>query len=239
MLVGPWPLAGRRVLVTAGGTVERIDPVRYITNDSSGKMGFAIAEAARDRGAEVTLVCGKTDAVVPGGVHVVKVDSAEQMYDEVMARLPQTDIVVKSAAVADYRPKHREEHKIKKTSDTLTLELVRNPDILQAIGEWKEGHQGKSKLFVIGFAAETENVERHAQDKLIRKKCDLIVANNVAEAGAGFGTETNIVSVYSPDGLVEHIPQMTKRAVADRLWDLAATRMKDPIDQRNEKGTEQ
>jgi phosphopantothenoylcysteine decarboxylase/phosphopantothenate--cysteine ligase len=239
MLVGPWPLAGQRVLVTAGGTVERIDPVRYITNDSSGKMGFAIAEAARDQGADVTLVCGKTEAAVPGGVHVVKVDSAEQMFDEVMARLPQTDIVVKAAAVADYRPKHREEHKIKKTSEIMTLELVRNPDILQAIGEWKAGNEGMSKLFVIGFAAETKDVERHALDKLNRKKCDLIVANNVAEAGAGFGTETNIVSVYSPDGLVEHIPQMAKRAVAERLWDLAATKMKDSIDQRNTKGTEQ
>lgn len=239
MLVGPRPLAGKRVLVTAGGTVERIDPVRYITNDSSGKMGFAIAEAARDRGAEVTLVCGKTDVAVPNGVNIVKVESALQMYDEVMARLPQIDAVVKAAAVADYRPAHREEHKIKKKSEALTLELIRNPDILQAVGAWKEGHRDKSRVFVIGFAAETMEVEKHARDKLARKKCDLIVANNVSQEGAGFGKETNIVSVYDQQGLVEHIPQMTKRAVAERLWELAASRMNSSAEHGDEKGTKE
>ncbi len=238
MLAGPKPLAGRRVLVTAGGTVERIDPVRYITNDSSGKMGFAVAETARDRGAEVTLVCGRTDAEIPNGVHVVKVDSAMQMYDAVMARLPVTDVVVKAAAVADYRPARREEHKIKKTTESLNLELVRNPDILLAVGEWKSGQADKSKLFVIGFAAETMEVEKQALDKLNRKKCDLIVANNVAIAGAGFGSETNIVSVYGPQGLVEEIPQMTKRAVAERLWDLAEPRMNHPRNYGDGNGTE-
>jgi phosphopantothenoylcysteine decarboxylase/phosphopantothenate--cysteine ligase len=225
MLIGPRPLSGKRVLVTAGGTVERIDPVRYITNDSSGKMGFAIAEAARDRGAEVTLVCGRTDVSAPHGMTVVKVESALQMFDEVMARLSQTDIVVKAAAVADYRPIHQEEHKIKKKSDLLTLELKRNPDILQAIGDWHLQAENKGKLFVIGFAAETTDVERHAQEKLNRKKCDLIVANNVASEGAGFSIDTNIVSVYSAQGLVEHMPQLTKKAVAERLWELAAAQM--------------
>jgi len=218
MLAAPKPLAGQRVLVTAGGTVERIDPVRYITNDSSGKMGFAIAEAARDRGAEVTLVCGRTETPPPNGVRVVKAESAADMHEAVMERLAETDIVFKAAAVADYRPLHRATQKMKKTSDRLSLELVRNPDILQAIGEWKQTNGGKP--FVVGFAAETTDVEKHAMDKLNRKKCDLIVANNVAEAGAGFGSETNIVSVYGPGGIVEHVPQMTKKAVAERLLDI-------------------
>ncbi|MCD9023255.1 bifunctional phosphopantothenoylcysteine decarboxylase/phosphopantothenate--cysteine ligase CoaBC [Cohnella silvisoli] len=237
MLVGPKPLSGKRVLVTAGGTVERIDPVRYITNDSSGKMGFAIAEAARDRGAEVTLVCGRTDGEAPNGVHIVKVNSARQMYDAVMASVPNMDFVVKAAAVADYRPMHQEAHKMKKTSEAITLELVRNPDILQAIGDWRAIQPDSGKPFVIGFAAETMDVEKHALDKLNRKKCDLIVANNVAESGAGFGTETNIVSVYGPQGLVEQIPQMPKRAVAERLWDLAEIRMNVTNAQGDGKGT--
>ncbi|BBI34531.1 bifunctional phosphopantothenoylcysteine decarboxylase/phosphopantothenate--cysteine ligase CoaBC [Cohnella abietis] len=237
MLVGPKPLQGKRVLVTAGGTIERIDPVRYITNDSSGKMGFAIAEAARNRGAEVTLICGRTDAAAPNGMRIVRVDSALQMYDAVMSNLPNTDVIVKAAAVADYRPLHQEEHKMKKTSEALTLELTRNPDILQAVGDWNADQLDADKLFVIGFAAETMDVEKHALDKLNRKKCDLIVANNVAAAGAGFGTETNIVSVYASEGLVEHIPQMTKKAVAERLWDIAQARMNRLNDQGDEKGT--
>ncbi|TFE31840.1 bifunctional phosphopantothenoylcysteine decarboxylase/phosphopantothenate--cysteine ligase CoaBC [Cohnella luojiensis] len=238
MLAGPKPLSGQRLVVTAGGTVERIDPVRYITNDSSGKMGFAIAEAARDRGAEVTLICGKTEAPVPNGVLVVKVDSAIQMHDEVMKRLPDADIVVKAAAVADYRPLHRAEHKMKKTSESLTLELVRNPDILQAVGEWKSGQPLKDKPFVVGFAAETTDVEKHAMDKLNRKKCDLIVANDITEAGAGFGTETNIVTVYGAEGPVEQLPQMIKRAVAERLMDIVLSRMNRGKEQASRKGTE-
>jgi len=239
MLIGPKSLQGKHVLVTAGGTLERIDPVRYITNDSSGKMGFAIAEAARERGAEVTLICGKTEAAVPHGMTIVKVDSAQQMYDAVMERLSGTDLVVKAAAVADYRPLNQAMQKIKKSSDKLTLELVRNPDILQAIGEWRAVQEEKHKLFVMGFAAETTDVEKHAMDKLNRKKCNLIVANDVTAAGAGFGTETNIVSVYGPQGIVERLPQMSKRAVAERLLDLAEAGMNRLIDQVNGKETEQ
>ena len=220
MLIGPKPLAGRQVLVTAGGTIERIDPVRYITNDSSGKMGFAIAEAARDRGADVTLVCGRTDAAPPNGVRVVRVDTALRMRDEVMSRLPETDIVVKAAAVADYRPANPAEQKIKKSADAMTLELVRNPDILQEIGEWKAARGGAGKPFVVGFAAETTDVEKHARDKLARKKCDLIVANDVSEEGSGFGSETNVVTVFGRDGSAERLPRMTKRAVAERLLDI-------------------
>ncbi|WP_123039960.1 bifunctional phosphopantothenoylcysteine decarboxylase/phosphopantothenate--cysteine ligase CoaBC [Cohnella candidum] len=224
-LTGPRPLAGRKVLVTAGGTVERIDPVRYITNDSSGKMGFALAEAARDYGAEVTLICAKTDEKPPGGVEVVRVQSAADMHEAVLRRLGAVDAVVKAAAVADYRPAVRHDAKIKKSGETLTLELVRNPDILQAIGEWKEAHPGERAPFTIGFAAETGDLEKYATDKLARKKCDLIVANDVSQPGAGFGTDTNIASVFGPEGLVESIPLSAKRQVAERIWQLAAERM--------------
>jgi phosphopantothenoylcysteine decarboxylase / phosphopantothenate---cysteine ligase len=237
MLVGPKPLLGKRVLITAGGTVERIDPVRYITNDSSGKMGFAIAEAARDRGAEVTLVCGKTDGATPNGIRIMKVDSAIQMFDAVMARLPDMDAVVMAAAVADYRPAHRAEHKLKKTSEAVTLELIRNPDILQAIGEWRVGLPDKSRPFVIGFAAETMDIEKHALDKLNRKKCDLIVANDVTEEGAGFGTESNIVSLYGVQGLIEKIPLTSKREIAERLWNRAEAFMNRPTITGDGKGT--
>lgn len=225
MLSGPRQLAGKRVLITAGGTLERIDPVRYITNDSSGKMGFAFAEAARDWGAQVTLVYGKTDGAPPAGVDAIRVESAEQMKEAVLSRLSGTDIVIKAAAVADYRPEHREEHKIKKKAESLTLSLVRNPDILQAIGEWREGRASGAVPVVIGFAAETMELERNALDKLNRKKCDFIVANNVTQAGAGFGTDTNIVSVYGADGYAEHLPQMTKKAVAQRVLELARTKL--------------
>lgn len=225
MLAGPKPLAGRRVLITAGGTLERIDPVRYITNDSSGKMGYAFAEAARDWGAEVTLVYGKTDGVPPPGVQAVRVESAEQMKEAVMSRVSGMDIVIKSAAVADYRPLHQEEHKIKKKSETLTLELVRNPDILQTIGEWRETQAGKRVPVVIGFAAETMELERNALDKLNRKKCDYIVANNVTQTGAGFGTDTNIVSIYGTGGFAEHLPQLSKKAVAQRVLELAKAKI--------------
>lgn len=212
-------LAGRRVLVTAGGTVERIDPVRYLTNDSSGKMGVAFAQAALTMGAEVTLVGGSMSVAPPAGAAYVPVRSAQQMYDAVMERLDGFDVVVKAAAVADYRPAEALGHKMKKTEDVLTLQLVKNPDILQAIGERKSGQ------FVIGFAAETTDVERHAMEKLRRKRCDLIVANDVSAEGAGFGTDTNIMTVYDADGEVERLPIMLKSDAARRVLQLAAGRM--------------
>ena len=226
MLAGGRPLAGRRVLVTAGGTVERIDPVRYITNDSSGKMGFALAEAARFLGAEVTLVSGRTEGTPPAGVTVIRAESALEMHEAVMERLPHTDFVAKAAAVADYRPAVRARSKMKKDAERLTLELVRNPDILQAVGEWTASRRaaGEPAPFVIGFAAETGDLERHAMEKLRRKKCDLIVANDVSAEGAGFGADTNIVSIYDAGGLVEALPMISKRAVAERIWRLAASR---------------
>lgn len=213
------PLSGRRVLVTAGGTVERIDPVRYLTNDSSGKMGFAAAEAARDLGAEVTVVAGRTTAHVPAGVELVRVESALQMMDAVMERLDSMDAIIKAAAVADYRPAQPSERKIKKKDEQLTIALVKNPDILLEIGRRKK-HQ-----IVVGFAAETDHTEVHAREKLERKNCDLLVANDVTREGAGFSTDTNIITIYGRDGLELELPLMSKREAAERLMRLVAERL--------------
>ncbi|UFJ41983.1 bifunctional phosphopantothenoylcysteine decarboxylase/phosphopantothenate--cysteine ligase CoaBC [Brevibacillus humidisoli] len=208
-------LAGVRVLVTAGPTREKIDPVRYISNHSSGKMGYAIAEAARDRGAEVTLVSGPVALPRPSGITYIAVESVQQMYDAVMAHLPESDIVVKAAAVSDYRPAVTHTHKVKKGEDGLTLQLEKAPDILQAVGERK--HPGQ---FVVGFAAETQDLARHATDKLRRKNADLIVGNNVLAEGAGMGTDTNLVTFFSADGGIFEQPLMSKRQVAEKLFDL-------------------
>jgi len=212
-------LAGKQVLVTAGGTVERLDPVRYLTNDSSGKMGFAIAEAAAIRGADVTIVAAKTTAAAPEGIRVVRVESAEEMLEAVLARYEEADIVVKAAAVADYRPVLRASSKIKKKDEQLVVELERTTDILKTLGERKKGQ------FLIGFAAETEQVEAYALDKLKRKNCDLIVANDVTTEGAGFNGDTNIVQVFGSEGLVSSLPLMSKREVADQLLSLVIDRM--------------
>jgi phosphopantothenoylcysteine decarboxylase/phosphopantothenate--cysteine ligase len=216
------PLLGKKVLVTAGGTKERIDPVRFLSNDSSGKMGFALAEAAREMGAEVTLIYGSTTAAIPVGVELISIDSAQDMLDAVMTKFPEIDVVIKAAAVADYRPIEISEQKIKKTEDTLSLSLVKNTDILHLIGERKT-HQ-----FIVGFAAETEALEANAMAKLQRKKCDLIVANDVTRDGAGFGTDTNIIQIYDRNGLVEALPIMDKSAAAKRLLTLIAERISIP-----------
>ncbi|MBD2862633.1 bifunctional phosphopantothenoylcysteine decarboxylase/phosphopantothenate--cysteine ligase CoaBC [Paenibacillus oceani] len=213
------PLSGLKVIVTAGGTVERIDPVRYITNDSSGKMGYAIAETAKRMGADVTVVTGKATAALPAGVKVVHVESTADMMNAVLSRFEDADIVIKAAAPSDYRPALRSDKKIKKKDETMTLELVKNPDILQTLG------QRKAKQFLVGFAAETDNGEQYAMDKLARKNCDLLVLNDVTVPGAGFGTDTNIVSVYDKDGLVESLPQMSKLDVAQNLLSLVALRL--------------
>ncbi|XOJ00825.1 bifunctional phosphopantothenoylcysteine decarboxylase/phosphopantothenate--cysteine ligase CoaBC [Paenibacillus polymyxa] len=212
-------LQGKKVVVTAGGTIERIDPVRYITNDSSGKMGFAIAAAARDLGADVKLVMGNTQAKPPENVELIPVQSAQDMYEAVTREWNDADIVVKAAAVADYRPKEVYTEKIKKKGDTLSLELVKNIDILETLGKQKT-HQ-----FLIGFAAETQSVEMYAREKLERKNCDLIVANDVTRTGAGFGTDTNAVHIYDREGLVEELPVMAKDEVAHRLLRIAAERI--------------
>lgn len=212
-------LHGKKVLVTAGGTIERIDPVRYITNDSSGKMGFAIALAAQQMGAEVHLIVGRTDVKPPEGILTIPVESAQDMYEEVMKHWTSSDLVVKAAAVADYRPANVAANKIKKSGDTMTLELVKTRDILQELG------QKKTKQFLIGFAAESNNVEAYAQDNLARKNCDLLVANDITAEGAGFRTDTNIVQIYDREGLVKKLPVMSKQEVAVELLTIAAERM--------------
>lgn len=202
------PLAGERVLVTAGPTREEIDPVRYISNHSSGKMGYAIARAARLRGAEVTLVTGPTAIAPPFGVRVVRVESALQMRDAVLERLADTDIVIKAAAVADYRPKLRADMKVKKTAASLAVELEKNPDILAELGACKEGR------LLVGFAAETQDLVANASAKLKGKNLDLIVANDVSQEGAGFNVDTNIVKLLFRDGRVEELPIMGKDQLA-------------------------
>ena len=206
-------LCGKKVLVTAGGTREAIDPVRYIGNRSSGKMGYAVATAALARGAKVTLVSTVT-LPSPGGAEVINVESAEEMRQAVLARFEEADIVIKAAAVADFRPAVMAERKIKKGSDeVLTLVLQRNPDILQELGQRKSGQ------FLVGFAAETHDLEAYAKEKIAKKNLDMIVANDVTAAGAGFGTETNIVKFLYPDGSLTELKCMPKRAVADKLLD--------------------
>jgi phosphopantothenoylcysteine decarboxylase/phosphopantothenate--cysteine ligase len=215
-------LAGRTVLVTAGPTREEIDPVRFLSNYSSGKMGFAIARSARDRGARVILVTGPVSLADPVGVETLRVTSAQQMYDAVMTRVEEADLVIKAAAVADFRPLRRNAQKIKKGAATsMLIELERNPDILAELGR----HKGSRIL--IGFAAETEELLAHATHKLRSKKLDLIVANDVSQEGAGFDGDSNIVRFIDADGEVEELPRMSKSAVAGRLLDRALKLLSD------------
>ena len=205
-------LEGLKVLVTAGPTVERIDPVRYLTNDSSGKMGYAIAEAAHQRGAEVTLVSGPVHIPAPAGVNVVPVTSTVSVYDFMMERCEQQDIIIQAAAPADYRVEHVADQKIKKQSgEPFVLTLVENPDIARAVGQRKKDGQ-----ILVGFAAETQNVMENAQSKLAKKNLDLIVANDVTAEGAGFGIDTNIVTLITRDNTLA-LPKMSKRDVADQI----------------------
>jgi phosphopantothenoylcysteine decarboxylase / phosphopantothenate---cysteine ligase len=211
-------LAGRRVLLTAGPTFEDIDPVRYIGNRSSGRMGFAVAMAARSAGAEVTLVAGPVALPTPAGVRRIDVRSAAAMREAVLAALPGQDVYIGTAAVADYRPTEVLCSKRKKSTDDWQLALVRNPDILAEVA------QAQPRPFVVGFAAETDEVERHARDKLVRKQLDMIAANRVGQAGCGFEAAENALSVYW-DGGGEEIPQADKAEVAARLVALIARRM--------------
>ncbi len=188
-------LAGKHVLVTAGATRESIDPVRFITNHSSGKMGFALARAAMLRGADVTVVAAHTDVEPPMFVNVVKVQSAEDMFNAVKEHLEESDIVIKAAAVADYTPVTVADNKIKKSDGDMVIELKRTTDILKYIGEHKRAGQ-----VVCGFSMETENVIENSWKKLTKKNCDMICANSIKKAGAGFGTDTNIITMITPDG---------------------------------------
>lgn len=203
-------LDGKRVLITAGPTREAIDPVRYISNHSSGKMGFALAQAAVDAGAQVTLIAGPVALRTPERVTRVDVESAQQMFDAAMARIAECDVFIAAAAVADYRPVQVVSEKIKKQNAELTLTLVRNPDIVATVA------QCRPKPFTVGFAAETQNVREYARDKLERKNLDLIVANNVAEPGIGFNSDNNAVTVLWRSGELE-IGERSKTLLAREL----------------------
>lgn len=207
-------LEGLKILVTAGATKERLDPVRYMTNDSSGKMGFAIAEAARDRGAEVTAVYGSVTATVPEGIRRIQIESAQELYDTMMHETPDQDIIIQAAAVCDYRFEKTSTSKIKKAEgESLTLTLKENPDVAKAVGAIK-----KKRQTLVGFAAETDNVRKNAAEKLKKKNLDMIVANDVTLPGAGFNVDTNIAALITKDGTEEQ-PLQTKRELAEKILD--------------------
>lgn len=207
-------LAGRKVLVTAGPTQEALDPVRFLTNHSSGKMGYAVAARAAKRGAETTLVSGPTALDAPIGVTRVDVISAREMHDAVVSRAEQQDFIVKAAAVGDYRPAETADEKLKKGEGDMTIPLVRNPDILAELGRRKRPGQ-----LLCGFAMETQNLLENAEKKLKGKNCDLLVANSLRDAGAGFGGDTNIATLLFADGRQETAPLMGKDALADLILD--------------------
>jgi phosphopantothenoylcysteine decarboxylase/phosphopantothenate--cysteine ligase len=202
---------GETVLITAGPTREKIDPVRYLTNRSSGRMGYALAEAAVRRGARVLLVSGPTSLTPPGAAEVTRVESTEEMRNAVLQFLPQSSIVIKTAAVADYRPKSTAGHKIKRKGP-MTLELEATPDIL------KELSSKKTSQIIVGFAAETENVLENARQKLLAKNLDAIVVNDVSREGIGFDSDRNAVTIITRDDVVE-VPETTKWEVAQRVLD--------------------
>ena len=215
------PLAGLKLMLTAGPTREALDPVRFLSNHSSGKMGFALAEAAIALGAEVTLVSGPVTLSTPLGVKRIDVESAKQMQAAVMQDIAQQQIFIACAAVADYAPKRVAEHKIKKTdTDTLVIELTKNPDIVASVAALFD------KPFTVGFAAETQDIEIYAQDKLKRKNLDMIAANNVALAGQGFNSDHNALSVFWPNGQLD-LPLTTKAQLAHHLLTLIAERYYD------------
>jgi phosphopantothenoylcysteine decarboxylase/phosphopantothenate--cysteine ligase len=206
-------LGGEVVLVTAGPTHEPLDPIRYLTNRSSGKMGYAIAEEAADRGARTILVSGPTGLTPPKGVETIRIETALQMRTAVLEHLPEATVVIKAAAVSDYRLVQPADFKVKKEEQSLTLKLVPNPDILKEIGAQKGGR------ILVGFAAETGDLLRQAERKLKEKNLDLIVANDVSQEGAGFSHDTNAVVILDQDGGVEELPLLPKRTVARRILD--------------------
>ena len=207
-------MQGLKLLVTAAGTREPIDPVRYIGNRSSGKMGYAIAEAAARLGAEVTLISGPSALQPPAGVEFFGVEAAREMRQLVQERFPACDIVIKAAAVADYRVKNVSDQKIKKNDAELTLVLEKNPDILKELGEMKQPHQT-----LVGFAAETQNLLQYAKGKLEKKNLDMIVANDVSKPQAGFNVDTNLIKLLKRDGSIEELPLMSKKELAYIILD--------------------
>ncbi|MCP3739040.1 bifunctional phosphopantothenoylcysteine decarboxylase/phosphopantothenate--cysteine ligase CoaBC [Rossellomorea sp. BNER] len=214
-------LDGKKILITAGPTREMVDPVRFFSNRSSGKMGYALAEMASKLGAEVTLVSGPVDIKPPQGVDLVKVTSAEEMFEQVTSRFEKYDVVIKSAAVADYRPSQTFTKKMKKQEGSLMLEMERTQDILKTLGKRKRNQ------YLVGFAAETNNIEDYAKAKLESKNADMIIANNVTTEGAGFGTDTNIVTLFKRDGYKRELPLNSKKEIAKEILIEVANSLKE------------
>ena len=219
-------LTGRNVVVTAGGTQEPIDPVRYISNRSSGKMGHALAEAARDRGADVTLITAHTSLPEPTGVNVIRVDTAEEMRQAVQNAAPKANALIMAAAVADYRPIRAAKDKIKKGKAGLTLELEQTPDILGRV---------KGNFIKVGFAAESSSLVENAKKKVEQKRLDFIVANDITARDSGFGTDTNRVTIIDCKGKIDRLPLLAKREVAERILDKVAALLPRPKSRRPKK----
>ena len=209
-------LAGKKVCVSAGPTREAIDPVRYISNNSTGKMGVEIAKMAAYRGAKVSLVMGPSNVFVPDFINRIDIKSAEDMYEEIMKISDSQDIIIKAAAVADYTPANYSDEKIKKKDGDLSIELSRTKDILKELGERKENNP--KKQFICGFSMETENMEENSKNKLAKKNADMIVANNVKVEGAGFGTDTNVVTIITKDKEIR-LDKLSKTEVAEKIFD--------------------
>lgn len=212
-ILAPKDLKGEKILVTAGSTREPIDPVRFISNRSSGKMGYALAQAAQLRGAEVTLITGPTNIAPPAEVVTIPVQTASQMFEETIKRYKAMDTVIMAAAVSDFRPARISPKKIKKDQGSLTLSLIKNPDILENMG------REKGSTFLAGFAAETDDVLNNATKKVKAKSLDLMVANDVTKPGAGFECDTNIVTLLTPDGKSEALPKLSKTQIAHKILD--------------------
>lgn len=209
-------LVGKKVCVSAGPTREAIDPVRYISNNSTGKMGVEIAKMAVYRGAKVSLIMGPSNVFVPDFINRIDIKSAEDMYEEIMKISDSQDIIIKAAAVADYTPANYSDEKIKKKDGDLSIELSRTKDILKELGERKENNP--KKQFICGFSMETENMEENSKNKLAKKNADMIVANNVKVEGAGFGTDTNVVTIFTKDNEIR-LDKLSKLEVAEKIFD--------------------
>jgi phosphopantothenoylcysteine decarboxylase/phosphopantothenate--cysteine ligase len=216
--LSPKDLAGKKILVTAGPTIEPIDPVRFISNPSSGKMGFAVARAAEHRGAEVTLISGPTHLADPMHVTTIRVRTAEEMAHQVFRLMENAEVIIKSAAVSDYRPKQSKIHKIKKGKSEMVLRLQQNKDILKTLG------QKKKQQVLVGFAAETRELNKNATQKMAEKNLDIIAGNLVGSADSGFASDTNTVTLFFKDGTTESLPAMDKMEVAHILLDRLVTR---------------
>lgn len=209
-------LVGKKVCVSAGPTREAIDPVRYISNNSTGKMGVEIAKMAAYRGAKVSLIMGPSNVFVPDFINRIDIKSAEDMYEGIMKISDSQDIIIKAAAVADYTPANYSDEKIKKKDGDLSIELSRTKDILKELGERKENNP--KKQFICGFSMETENMEENSKNKLAKKNADMIVANNVKVDGAGFGTDTNVVTIFTKDNEIR-LDKLSKTEVAEKIFD--------------------